>query len=200
MGLFLLLLNNFSILKSVFIHETAIVEDGVTMLEGCKVWHFAQVREGAKLGRNVILSKSSYIDTGVVIGNNVKIQNLVSVYNGVTIGNDVFIGPHVVFTNDLYPRALGTWDIVSTVVMDGVSIGANATILCGISIGKHALIAAGSVVIRDVPEHGFVAGNPAQLKGYVCECARKILPATTKPGSYSQLCSHCNRTNKIKVE
>lgn len=187
-------------MNPVFIHETAIVDDGVTLQEGCKIWHFAHVREGAKLGINVIVGKSSYIDTGVVIGDNVKIQNLVSVYNGVIIGNDVFVGPHVAFTNDLHPRAFGSWKICKTKIEDGVSIGANATIICGITIGQLALIAAGSVVIRNVPAHGFVAGNPAQLKGYICKCARKLLPATTKPGNYTQTCPHCEQTNEIRVE
>ncbi|MCE7736491.1 MAG: N-acetyltransferase [Candidatus Heimdallarchaeota archaeon] len=187
-------------MNSVFIHETAVVDEGSSLEEGCKIWHFAHVRKGAKLGRNVILGKSSYVDTGVIIGNNVKIQNLVSVYNGVTIGNDVFIGPHVAFTNDLYPRASGSWEICKTIIKDGVSIGANATILCGITIGPLALIAAGSVVIGDVPANGFVAGNPAKLKGYVCKCARKLLPATTSPGSYTEICPHCEQTNNINVE
>lgn len=187
-------------MNPVFIHETAIVEDGAVLEYGCKIWHFAHVRDGAKLGNNVIVGKSSYVDTGVVIGNNVKIQNMVSIYNGVTIGNDVFVGPHVAFTNDLYPRALGLWEIVKTRVMDGVSIGANATILCGVTIRKHALIAAGSVVIRDVPENGFMAGNPAQLKGYVCQCARKLLPKNTKSGNYTLTCPNCERKNNISVE
>ncbi len=186
-------------MSKIFIHPKAVVEDGADIGEGSKIWHFAHVREGSKLGRNVIVGKSSYVDTGVVIGDNVKIQNLVSVYHGVTIGNDVFVGPHVTFTNDLYPRAVGDWEIVETRIEDGASLGANCTIICGNTVGKYALVAAGAVVTRSVPDHALVAGNPAKLKGWVCKCARKIAGKDLEKGKHMITCPHCNTVNEIVV-
>jgi acetyltransferase-like isoleucine patch superfamily enzyme len=183
----------------VFIHQTAIVEEGAKIGIGSKIWHFAHVRTNAELGTNVVVGKSSFIDTGVKIGNDVKIQNLVSVYNGVSIEDNVFVGPHVVFTNDLYPRAKGDWKIVKTQVKTGASLGANSTILCGITIGTNTLIAAGAVVIKDVPDHAIVAGNPARLKGYVCICAHKILSADTEPNHYKITCDNCGNTNEFDI-
>jgi acetyltransferase-like isoleucine patch superfamily enzyme len=127
----------------------------------------------------------------VTIGNEVKIQNLVSIYQGVTIADKVFVGPHVVFTNDLYPRSSGDWEIVHTSVDRGASIGANATIICGVNIGENSLIAAGAVVTKDVAAHALVGGNPAVLLGYVCICARKILPKSVEKGEHQVLCKYC---------
>ncbi|RMG25888.1 MAG: N-acetyltransferase [Methanobacteriota archaeon] len=186
-------------MEKVFVHPTAELEKGALVGEGTKIWHFAHVRNGARLGKNVIIGKSSYIDTGVTLGDNVKVQNLVSVYNGVTVGNNVFIGPHVAFTNDLYPRAVGDWQIVKTLVQDGASIGANATIVCGNTIGSYALVAAGAVVTRSVPSHALVAGNPAKLKGWVCKCARKIAGKDLPAGTHEITCQHCGQTNTITV-
>lgn len=158
-----------------FKHPTAIVESE-EIGEGTKIWHFAHIREKAKIGRNCNIGKGVYIDTEVKIGNNVKIQNFVSVYRGVKIEDDVFIGPSVTFTNDLYPRAFiwGEDKIIPTLVKRGASIGANSTIICGITIGEYAMIGAGSVVTRDVPPFGLVYGNPARLKGFVCYCGREL--------------------------
>lgn len=186
-------------MDSVFVHELAFVENDVELGDGTKIWHFAQVRTGAKLGKDVIVGKSSFIDTGVVIGNNVKIQNLVSVYNGVTIGDNVFVGPHVAFTNDMFPRAEGDWQIVKTHIDDGASIGANSTIVCGNNIGSYALIAAGSVVIRPVPPHALIAGNPGNLKGWVCFCAHKIAERDLSKGNHTIICSHCGRENSLSI-
>lgn len=186
-------------MTSVYIHETAVVEPGAVIGKGSKIWHFVHIRDQAHLGKNVIVGKSSYIDTNVIIGDNCKIQNLVSIFNGVTIGNDVFVGPHVTFTNDLYPRSRGVWEVVPTKIEDGVSLGANSTILCGINIGKHALVAAGAVVISNVPDRGIVAGNPAKLKGYACVCSRKILDKDTAPGNYSILCENCKKENNVRI-
>ncbi len=188
-----------NILTSIYIHETAVVESGAIIGKGSKIWHFVHIRDQAHLGKNVIVGKSSYIDTKVIIGNNCKIQNLVSIFNGVSIGNDVFGGPHVTFTNDLYPRSSGDWEVVPTKIEDGVSLGANSTVLCGIIIGRHALVAAGGVVISNVPDHGFVAGNPAKLKGYVCICSRKILDKDSPSGSYSIKCEYCEKENNFRI-
>ena len=158
-----------------FKHPTAVVESDI-IGDGTRIWHFAHVREGAKIGKNCIIGKSVYIDAEVEIGNGVKIQNFVSVYKGIKIEDDVLIGPSVTFTNDLYPRAFswGEDKIISTVVEKGASIGANSTIVCGLVIGEYAMIGAGSVVTKDVPPFGLVYGNPGELKGFVCYCGRKL--------------------------
>jgi UDP-2-acetamido-3-amino-2,3-dideoxy-glucuronate N-acetyltransferase len=158
-----------------FKHPTAVVESD-NVGDGTRIWHFAHVREGAKIGENCIIGKSVYIDTEVEIGNGVKIQNFVSVYKGVKIADDVFIGPSVTFTNDLYPRAFSWAEdmVISTEVKKGASIGANSTILCGVVIGEYAMVGAGSVVAKDVPPFGLMYGNPGELKGFVCYCGRKL--------------------------
>lgn len=158
-----------------FKHPTAIVES-VNIGEGTKIWHFVHIRTDAFIGKNCNIGKSVYVDMGVRIGDNVKIQNFVSIYKGVDIDDDVFVGPSVVFTNDMYPRAF-IWEddkIIRTVIKKGSSIGANATIICGVTVGEYAMIGAGSVVTRDVPPYGLVFGNPAHLKGYVCRCGKKL--------------------------
>ena len=150
------------------IHETAIVEDA-EIGNGTKIWHFVHVRKGAKIGKNCIIGKGAYIDTKVEIGNNCKIQNFSTIYQGVNLGNNVFIGPHVCFTNDIYPRATN-WSkekIEKTLVKDGASISANSTIIAGITIGKYAMVGAGAVVTKDVPDYALVVGNPARVVGTV---------------------------------
>ena len=158
-----------------FKHQTAIVESN-DIGDGSKIWHFVHIRERASIGKNCNIGKSVYIDTGVEVGDNVKIQNFVSIYKGVQIQDDVFVGPSVVFTNDLYPRAFiwGDEKIVTTAVKKGSSIGANSTIICGVTIGDYAMVGAGSVVTKDVPPFGLVFGNPARLKGYICYCGKRL--------------------------
>ena len=161
--------------SSVFIHPTATVHSDADIGTGTKIWDLAKVREGTRIGNNCIVGQGVYVDTGVIIGNACKIQNGVNIYNGVTIGDRVFVGPSATFTNDLYPRAHSVdWKIVPTVVEDGASIGANATIICGIRLGANCMVAAGAVVTRDVPAHGLVMGNPGRLAGYVVVDGRKI--------------------------
>jgi acetyltransferase-like isoleucine patch superfamily enzyme len=185
----------------IFIHPTAIVETD-EIGEGTKIWHFAHIREGAKIGKNCNIGKSVYIDTGVYIGNNVKIQNFATIYKGVIIEDDAFIGPAVVFTNDLYPRSF-IWSedkILPTVVKKGASIGANSTIVCGIKIGEYSMIGAGSVVTRDVPPFGLVYGNPAKLKGFVCYCGKKLRDVLDeKDGKIIYRCS-CGKNVEIRKE
>ena len=186
--------------KNVRIHPTAIVEDGAKIGEGTSIWHHAHVRTDSELGKKCILGKGVYIDAGVKIGDGVKIQNRVSVYHGVTVGNNVFLGPHMVFTNDLYPRAFNPeWKTIETKVEDGVSIGANAVIICGITLGKFSMIGSGSVVTKDVPPHALVFGNPAKIRGYVCKCGLKRFSADDEPknNDYSKLvCENCERILK----
>jgi UDP-2-acetamido-3-amino-2,3-dideoxy-glucuronate N-acetyltransferase len=183
-----------------FVHTSALVEDGAHVGEGTKIWHNCQVRSGAHIGKNCILGKGVFIDSGVVIGDVVKIQNYVSIYHGVTVGNGVFIGPHVCFTNDLFPRAINKdgspksmedWIVSETHIADGASLGANATIRCGIRIGEWALVGAGSVVTRDVPPQALVFGNPARFQGYVCKCGVKLDVMKTGETSTDYVCPNC---------
>lgn len=158
-----------------FIHPSAHVADGVHVGTGTKIWINVQVRENAAIGDHCIISKDVYIDHAVKIGNRCKIQNGVSVYNGVTIEDEVFVGPSVAFTNDRVPRAFNAdWKVTPTLIRRGVSIGANATVVCGIEVGEYAMVAAGSVVTKTVPSHALVMGNPARVVGYVCKCGHRI--------------------------
>lgn len=177
---------------SVRIHPTAEASEGAQIGEGTSIWHQAQVRKGARIGRNCIIGKGSYVDAGVVIGDNVKVQNYVSIYHGVTLEDGVFCGPHCVFTNDKRPRAInadGTlkgaddWTLSETLIRKGAAIGANAVIVCGVTVGAWAMIGAGSVVTRDVPDHGLVSGNPARLMGFVCACGERLTADTGDPSA-----------------
>jgi len=184
-----------------FKHQTAVVESD-NIGEGTKIWHFAHVRKGAKIGENCVVGKSAYIDVAVEIGNGVKIQNFVSVYNGVIIEDDVLIGPSVTFTNDLYPRAF-SWDenkITPTVVKKGASIGANSTIVCGVVIGEYAMVGAGSVVTNIVPPFGLVYGNPGELKGFVCYCGRKLQDKEKGSEKVIFKCPRCGKEVEIDRE
>ena len=157
------------------IHKSAYIEDS-EIGEETNIWHFVHVRKGAKIGKRCNIGKGVYIDTNVKIGDRCKIQNFATLYQGLKIGSDVLIGPHVCFTNDLYPRA-SIWDekrLIKTFVNDGASIGANSTIIAGVTIGRYAMVGAGSVVTKNIPDYGLVSGNPALLRGFVCECGIKL--------------------------
>lgn len=156
-------------------HPSSDVSPRAVIGGGTVIWHWAQVREGARIGARCIIGKDSYIDKDVIVGDDCKIQNFATIYRGAVVGNRVFIGPHACFTNDLYPRAVSPdWQVAPTKVDDGASIGANATILCGVTIGRNAMVAAGAVVTKDVPAHALVAGVPAKVVGWVCECGRPL--------------------------
>lgn len=166
---------------TVTIHPTAEVSPHAVIGEGTKIWHGAQVREGARIGRDCILGKDVYVDADVVIGDGCKVENFASLYRGLAVGDNVFIGPHACFTNDRYPRARGDWELVPTRVEDHASIGANATVVCGLTIGPYAMVAAGAVVTKDVPAHALVAGVPAKVVGWVCECGHRVDDRGTCP-------------------
>jgi acetyltransferase-like isoleucine patch superfamily enzyme len=185
---------------SFYAHPTAVVESE-DIGDGTKIWHFVHVRAGSRIGRNCHLGKSVYIDTEAEVGDNVKIQNFVSVYKGVKIDDDVFVGPAVTFTNDLYPRSF-SWDeehVVPTRICKGASLGANSTIICGVTVGAYAMIGAGSVVTRDVPPYALVLGNPSEIKGWMCQCGRR-LGDIVEEDEYKILykCSICGKA--IEVE
>lgn len=166
-----------------FVHPTSEVHERAVIGFGTKIWNWVQVREDAVVGDECTLSKGVYIDRGVVIGNRVKIQNNVSVYEGVTLESGVFVGPHVVFTNDVNPRAItpggevagaDDWEITPTLVEYGASLGAGAVIRAGVTIGRWALIGAGAVVVKDIPAYGLALGNPAAVVGRVDEHGRVV--------------------------
>jgi acetyltransferase-like isoleucine patch superfamily enzyme len=165
------------------IHPTAEIERGAIVGANTRIWHFAHVRAGAVIGSDCNLGHSVFVDAGVIIGSNVKVQNRVSLYRGVTLEDGVFVGPHVSFTNDRYPRAISPdgqvisdedWTPETTLVRYGASIGAGCMVLSGVTIGRWALIGAGTVITADVPDYGLVAGNPARLAGYVCRCGHRL--------------------------
>lgn len=162
-------------MKDIFIHSSANIDDSSIIGEGTKIWINVQVRENAEIGKNCIISKDVYIDCNVSIGDNCKIQNSVSIYDGVEISSDVFVGPNACFTNDKVPRAFNKdWKISKTIIEQGVSVGANSTIVCGVRIGKYAMIGAGAVVTKDVPPYTLVFGNPAREYGKVDKNGNKI--------------------------
>ncbi len=186
---------------TVRIHATAEVSENASIGDGTSIWHQCQIREGVKIGKNCILGRGVYVDAGVSIGDNVKIQNYVSVYHGVTLEDGVFVGPHVCFTNDMRPRAINPdgslkaaddWELSLTLVKRGAALGANSTIRCGVLIGEWAMVGSGSVVTRNVPDYGLVAGNPARLRGFVCPCGEKLLSKVTVMGATTLYCPKCN--------
>lgn len=150
-------------------HDSAIVDDGATIGEGSRVWHFAHICAGARIGARVSLGQNVFVANRVVIGDDCKVQNNVSIYDDVTLEDGVFCGPSMVFTNVVNPRALVERkdEYKPTVVRRGASIGANATIVCGATIGEYAFVAAGAVVTREVPAHAMVAGVPARRIGWM---------------------------------
>jgi UDP-3-O-[3-hydroxymyristoyl] glucosamine N-acyltransferase len=166
-----------------YIHPTAIVAAGAAIGAGTRIWHHAQVREGAVIGRECILGKGVYIDVGVRLGDRVKVQNDALVYHGATVEDGVFIGPRAVLSNDRFPRAItpdgrlktaDDWAVGTIHVRYGAALGAGAILLPGVTIGRWALVAAGALVGADVPDHGLVAGVPARLVGWACPCGRRL--------------------------
>lgn len=162
--------------KKYFVHKSSYVDKKTKIGKGTKIWHFCHVLEGSEIGENCKIGQNVVIGPDAKVGNNVKIQNNVSVYKGVVLEDDVFCGPSCVFTNVFNPRSKvpRMEDLRPTLVKKGASIGANATIICGHVIGKNAFIGAGAVVTKDVPAYALVFGNPAKLRGWMCECGEKL--------------------------
>lgn len=164
-------------MKDYFVHESSYIDEDVEIGKGTKIWHFCHIQKGAVIGKNCSFGQNVNVSNNVKIGNGVKVQNNVSIYEGVELEDYVFCGPSMVFTNDLTPRAKypkGNVGYKKTLLKEGATVGANATIVCGHTIGKWAMIAAGAVVTKDVPDYALVAGIPAKQIGWVCECGEVL--------------------------
>jgi len=181
--------------KGYFVHETAVVDDGVEIGKGTKIWHFSHILKGSRIGGNCVIGQNVAIGPDVTVGNGCKIQNNVSVYKGVTLEDNVFCGPSCVFTNVYNPRAFveRKHEFKPTLVKKGATIGANATIVCGVSIGSYALVGAGAVVRKDVPDYAVVVGVPARQIGWVCRCG-----VSFKDQKEEMVCKSCG--NKYRLE
>jgi UDP-2-acetamido-3-amino-2,3-dideoxy-glucuronate N-acetyltransferase len=182
----------------VYVHPTADVSPDARIGAGTRIWHQAQVREGAVVGRHCIIGKGSYVDREVRIGDFCKLQNGVFVYHGFQVEDGVFLGPGVMLLNDKHPRAInpdGTpkadkdWIASEGVVEYGAAVGGGAVVLPGVRIGRMAQVGSGAVVTRDVPQRGIVVGNPARLRGFACDCGH-VLDAQGK-------CHSCGRSFQI---
>lgn len=183
----------------VYIHPSADVSPGATIGGGTRIWHQAQVREGAVIGRECIVGKGAYVDKDVRIGDRCKLQNGVFVFHGFDVEEGVFLGPGAMLLNDKHPRAINPdgspksdadWEVSQGVVEHGAAVGGGAVLLPGVRIGRWALVGSGAVVTRDVPANAIVAGNPARVRGYACECGH-VLDDAGK-------CSGCGRTHHIE--
>lgn len=187
--------------KKIFVHESSYVDEGCTIGEGTKIWHFSHIMSGCTIGKRCNIGQNVVISPGVVLGEGVKIQNNVSVYTGVICEDGVFLGPSCVFTNVINPRAFieRKSEYRQTTVKKGASIGANATIVCGHDIGRYAFVGAGAVVTQNVPDYALVYGTPARIHGYVCRCGEKLHFETGKA-----ICPVCgmkyemNEENEVK--
>ena len=161
---------------SYFSHDTAVVDDGCQIGDGVKIWHFSHIMSDCEIGDSCNIGQNVVVSPKVVLGKNVKVQNNVSIYSGVVCQDNVFLGPSMVFTNILNPRSaiVRRDNYVETLVEQGASIGANATIVCGNTIGKFALIGAGSVVTKSVKPYALIVGNPGKQIGWVSEYGHRL--------------------------
>ena len=159
-----------------FAHETAVIDEGVEIGKGTRIWHFSHIMTGCRIGENCNLGQNVVVSPDVILGNNVKVQNNVSIYTGVICEDDVFLGPSMVFTNVVNPRSavVRRDQYAETLVEKGASIGANATIICGNKIGKFAFIGAGAVVTREVLPYALVVGNPSRQVGWMSEYGHRL--------------------------
>lgn len=164
--------------KNYYVNEHAVVDDNVKIGDGTKVWHFSHIQSGSKIGKKCVFGQNVNVGNNVTIGDYCKVQNNVSIYEGVTLEDYVFCGPSMVFTNILDPKCkypqVGAQFYIKTLVKEGASIGANATIVCGNTLGKHCMIGAGTVVTKDVPDYALVIGTPGRVVGWISEAGKKL--------------------------
>jgi UDP-2-acetamido-3-amino-2,3-dideoxy-glucuronate N-acetyltransferase len=186
---------------SLHIHPTAVVDSSAAVGPGTRIWHFAQIREGASIGANCVIGKDVYIDKNVRVGDGVKIQNGVSVYEGVTLEDGVFLGPYCSFTNDLYPRSFSKeWKLIPTLIKRGASVGSNATILCGVTLGQYSMVAAGAVLSEDTLPFGLYVGSPGRLKGFVSRAGHEMRLALDEHGSLVYECAETGERLRISFD
>lgn len=161
---------------SYFSHPTAVIDEGCTIGDGVKIWHFSHIMPDCVIGDNCNIGQNVVVSPGVELGKNVKVQNNVSIYTGVICEDDVFLGPSMVFTNVINPRSaiIRKEEYKKTIVKKGASIGANATIVCGNDIGEYAFIGAGAVVTKEVPAYALVVGNPSKQMGWMSEYGHRL--------------------------
>ncbi|MBC8335771.1 MAG: N-acetyltransferase [Anaerolineales bacterium] len=159
-----------------FAHPSSYIDDGAEIGSDTKIWHFCHVMKSARIGRNCTIGQNVFIAQHTVIGNNVKVQNNVSIYEGVVLEDNVFLGPSMVFTNVNNPRSHVSRkdEYQTTLVKQGATIGANATIVCGATLGEYAFVGAGAVVTGDIPAYALVYGIPARVQGWMCQCGVRL--------------------------
>lgn len=188
-------------MSNVYVDATAIIDDGVILGKGTKIWHFVHIMRDTKIGKDCVIADYVSVGRSVKIGDMVKIEDRATIFEGVTIEDSVFVGPHVTFTNDLYPRSLNKdWKITPTLVKHGSSIGAGTVIVCGVTIGEYAMIGAGTIVTNSIPSHALAYGNPARIRGFVCSCGRKLeLEKETSLHVY-MMCSVCKEKYEIPMK
>jgi len=181
-----------------YVHESAIVDDGATIGERSRVWHFVHVCAGAIIGKGVSLGQNVFVGNKVTIGDHCKIQNNVSVYDNVYLEEGVFCGPSMVFTNVYNPRSLveRKSEYRDTIIKKGVTLGANCTVICGVTIGKYAFVGAGAVINKDVKPYALMVGVPAKQIGWMSEFGEQLdLPLQ---GTSSILCEHTGAAYELK--
>lgn len=189
-------------MENPLVQPTADVDKSAMLGTGTAVWHLAQIRENARLGRDCIVGRGAYVGPGVIIGNNVKLQNYALVYEPARLEDSVFIGPATVLTNDMYPRSVDVsgklkrpadWDAMGVAIRQGASLGARVVVVAGCSVGRWALVAAGAVVTRNVPDFALVAGTPARRIGWVGRAGCRLEP-------YGDAKWRCPRTGELYTE
>jgi UDP-2-acetamido-3-amino-2,3-dideoxy-glucuronate N-acetyltransferase len=188
-------------MSAVDVHPTAVVDEGAVLSPGVRVWHFARVREGARVGERTIVAAAAYIGAGVLVGEHCKIENAAQLFEGATVGDGVFVGPGVMLTNDRHPRAVNPdlslkgaddWQLEGVRVLDGASLGAGSIVLSGLTVGRWSMIAAGALVSRDVGAFELVGGSPSRHMGWVCRCGVRVRPPAE--------CQTCGRVYRLGAD